>query len=79
MPIHGSKRMLGETEQIFHSQYGWISLDEFFDLTPDPTEDPEETFEQEPEYLSRLSGESFDHYEKRIRENREYLKPEESD
>lgn len=72
MVTHGTKRFHQGKEQIFHHTYGWISVEEFFDLMPDSDQSSEGEPELEPEYLSRQSGESFDHYHKRLREMDEY-------
>ncbi|MEG1585273.1 MAG: hypothetical protein RR346_00200 [Bacteroidales bacterium] len=72
MPTHGTKRLLQGKEQIFHHTYGWISVEEFYDLMPELNMDSEADPELEPDYISRQSGESFNHYKQRLREVNEY-------
>lgn len=79
MPVHGSKRVNHGKEEVFHDKYGWISISEFYDATPFNEDDSENEIENEPEYLSRQSGESFDHYRERIKDVRDYLKPDNDD
>lgn len=71
MPTHGEKRLADQREEIFHTNHGWISIDEFYDL-PELTEDDLDEDLLGPDYLERQHGESFDHYKKRLHDINEY-------
>ena len=61
MITHGTKRNKNCTEEIFHSDYGWLPSKHFYDLISnddDPLEPGSETEE-------RVRGESLDHFYKR--------------
>lgn len=72
MPTHGTKRLNLGKEEIFHHSYGWVSVREFYDLMSELKDDSETDPQLEPEYMSRQSGESFEHYRSRIKEIHEY-------
>lgn len=72
MPTHGSKRMHDGEEQIFHRTYGWMGTGEFYDLVPEDESSFEDSPDLEPDYISRQSGESFEHYKHRVRDLNDY-------
>jgi hypothetical protein len=73
MVTHGSRRIADGKEQFFHSQYGWLSAQEFFDAAP-ATEsgDADHASDLEPDYIARRAGESASHFNSRIRDIEDY-------
>lgn len=72
MVTHGTKRFEQGKEQIFHHTYGWISAKEFYDLAPGNEVISDDDVELEPDYMSRQSGESFEHFHHRIKDMNDY-------
>ncbi|MGL4293982.1 MAG: hypothetical protein ACRCSQ_10445 [Bacteroidales bacterium] len=72
MPTHGTKRIFEGEDQVFHHSYGWISAREFYDLVSGRDDHTEDSPDLEPDYVSRQSGESHEHYKHRIQEMQDY-------
>ena len=60
MPTHGTRRYKNGAEELFHSQYGWVSVQDFYDLLPNYNEEDE--LRVEPDYFARQTGESITTY-----------------
>jgi hypothetical protein len=72
MVNHGSRRIVDGKEQFFHSQYGWLSAQDFFDAAPAIDDDTNGGSDLEPDYIERRAGESASHFHSRIRDIEDY-------
>ena len=65
---HGVKhRTVNGTIEYFDENRGWIAANEYFDMVEEKN-DPDD-IDLQPDYLSKQSGESEEHFNSRIRKS----------
>ncbi len=60
-------RTVNGTIEYFDENRGWIAANEYFDMVEEKN-DPDD-IDLQPDYLSKQSGESEDHFNSRIRKS----------